>query len=129
METSIFLARVLGLVCVFSALSVLVRYKELLTVEAEVVSNRAVSLLAGYAILIMGVLLVVSHWVWVPDWRLVITILSWMVLFKGLGRIFFPSWVQRMIARKKHNRAFMLGEIVLLLVGLYLLYWGFLGTS
>ncbi|OGZ00384.1 MAG: hypothetical protein A2945_03490 [Candidatus Liptonbacteria bacterium RIFCSPLOWO2_01_FULL_52_25] len=126
METSIFLAKVLGLVSAISALAVMVRYKESLTMEEEAAERPSSVYASGFLILIGGVLLVVSHSVWVWDWRLVITILSWMVLLKGLGRIFFPNSVKSMIAKKKTHRAFILGEAVVFLVGLYLLYYSFI---
>ena len=126
METSIFLAKVIGLVCVISTAAVLIRYKESLALEEEAVKSPEITYLSGFAILMLGVLLVVSHSVWTFDWRLVITIVGWLVLLKGLGRIFFPSAVGRLIKKKRENRWFILGEIVVFLVGLYLLYRGFI---
>jgi hypothetical protein len=126
METSIFLAKVIGLISVISATAVLVRYKRNLALEKDAVANPGVAALAGYAILILGVLLVVSHSVWTLDWRLVITILGWLVLLKGVGRIFFPEAVKNLIEKKQNDRRFMIGEAVMTLVGLYLLYYGFI---
>lgn len=125
-ETSIFLARVIGLVGVISAAAVLARYKESLALEEKLVKNLAYVYLSGFFILILGVLLVVSHSIWVPDWRVVITILGWLVLLKGLMRIFFPEAVRRLIQKKQSNRWFILGELTMLLVGFYLLYYGFI---
>ena len=126
METSIFLAKVIGLVSVISTAAVLIRYKESLALEEEAVKSPAIIYLSGFAFLILGVLLIVSHSVWVFDWRLVITVLGWSILLKGAGRIFFPSAVRRMIEKKRNNRSFLLAEVVVFLFGLYLLYYGFL---
>ena len=126
METSIFLAKVIGLVSVISTTAVLTRYKESLALEAEAMKNPAATYISGFAFLVLGVLLVVSHSVWTLDWRLVITIMGWLVLLKGIGRIFFPNAVMRLIAKKRDNRKFLMGEVVVLLVGLYLLYYGFI---
>ena len=125
METSIFLAKVIGLVGVISTAAVLIRYNESLDLEEEAVKSPAIAYLGGFAILILGVLLVVSHSVWTFDWRLVITIVGWLVLLKGVGRIFFPSAVRRLIERKRDSRWFLMGEVVVFVVGLYLLYYGF----
>ena len=126
MDTSIFLAKVIGLVSVISTTAVLIRYKESLALEEEAMKNPAATFLSGFAILILGVLLVVSHSVWTSDWRVVITIMGWLVLLKGVGRIFFPNAVMRLISKKRDNRKFIIGEVVVLLIGLYLLYYGFL---
>lgn len=126
METSIFLAKVIGLVSVISTVAVLIRYKKSLTLEEEAVKSPGVTYVTGLAILILGVLLVVSHSVWTYDWRLVITIVGWLVLLKGAGRIFFPNAVRRLIEKKRDDRRFLFGEAVVLLIGLYLLYYGFI---
>jgi hypothetical protein len=126
METSIFLAKIIGLVSVISTIAVLVRYKEHLALEEETVKNPALVYLSGFALLALGVLLVVSHSVWTLDSRLVITIMGWFVFLKGIGRIFFPNAVMNLIKKKRNNRKFLIGEVVVFLVGLYLLYYGFL---
>lgn len=125
-EPSIFLARVIGLVGVMSTAAVLARYKESLAFEEKLVKNPANIYLSGFVILILGVLLVVSHSVWTADWRGVITILGWLVLLKGLLRIFFPETVKRLIAKKQQKRWFILGEFGLLFISCYLLYYGFI---
>lgn len=125
MELSLFLAKVIGLVSVISTAAILIRYKQSLALEEEAVKSSVISYIAGFGILILGVLLVVSHPVWTFDWRLVITIMGWLVLLKGVGRIFLPNTVKRMIEKKRDNRRFLLGEVVMFLVGLYLLYYGF----
>jgi len=128
METSLFLAKVIGLVSVTSTAAILIRYKESLALEDEAAKSPALIYLSGFAFLILGTLLVVSHSVWTFDWRLVITIMGWLVLLKGAGRIFFPSAVRRLIEKKRDDRRFLLGEVVVLLVGLYLLYYGFIAS-
>lgn len=125
METSIFLAKVIGLVSVVSVAAVLIRYKKSLALEEEAAKSPALIYLSGFAFLILGVLLVVSHSVWIFDWRLVITTLGWLVLLKGAGRIFFPSAVKRLIEKKRENRWFIMGEVAVFLIGIYLLYHGF----
>lgn len=125
-ETSIFLARVIGLVSVISTIAVMVRYKESLAFDEEAVKSPLFIYMSGFLILILGIVLVVSHPVWAFDWRIVITILSWLVFLKGIGRIFFPGAVRSLVEKKKTNPKFILGEIVVLLIGLYLLYYGFI---
>lgn len=126
METSIFLAKVIGLVSVISTIAVMVRYKKSLAFDEKAVKNPLFIYASGFVILILGVLLVVSHSVWVFDWRLVITIIGWLVFLKGIGRIFFPDAVKHMVEKKKNNRKFILGEVAVFLAGLYLLYYGFI---
>lgn len=126
METSIFLARVIGLVGIISTTAVVLRYKESLAFDKEAVKSPLLLYISGFIFLILGALIVVSHSIWVFDWRITITVLGWLVLLKGISRIFFPNAVRRMIEKKKNNRKFILGEVVALLISLYLLYYGFI---
>ncbi|MDO8466663.1 MAG: hypothetical protein Q7S83_00815 [bacterium] len=129
MEHSIYLAKVIGLVSVIASLAILARYKRNIELEIEVTKIPGLTFLAGFGILVLGALMVVSHNIWVADWRVVITILSWSVLLKGTGRIFVPEAVKYMIEKKRTVRWFILGEIVLLLVGLFLMYQGFVAPK
>lgn len=126
METSIFLAKVIGLTGVLSTLAVLIRYKAYLAMEEDAAKRPVIVYFSGFLILILGVLLVVSHQIWTADWRVVITITGWLILLKGLGRIFFPEAVNELIARKRNDWRFLIGEVAVLLASLYLLYKGFI---
>jgi len=125
METSIFLAKVLGLFGAISTAAIILRYKKNMALEKAAVSDPALAALAGYAILILGILITVSHPVWVWDWPVVITIVGWLTVLKGAGRIFFPDAVRNMIERKQSDMRFMLGEFAVFALSLYLLYHGF----
>jgi hypothetical protein len=126
MDTSIFLARVIGLVSVMSTAANLSRYKESIALEHEMAKSPLLVHLSGFTFLVLGTLLVVSHPVWTLDWRLVITVMGWLLLLKGAGRIFFPGVVRRVLERKRDDWLFVLGELAVLLAGGFLLYYGFL---
>ncbi|TSC83044.1 MAG: putative membrane spanning protein [Parcubacteria group bacterium Gr01-1014_19] len=128
METSIFLAKVIGLIAVIASLAMLTRYRKMIELEIEVTKIPGLMLLAGFGILVLGALMVVSHNIWIADWPVIITILGWSMLLKGTGRIFFPEAVKYMIEKKRTVRWFILGEIVVLVVGAFLLYQGFIAN-
>lgn len=125
METSIFLAKVIGLSGAISTLAVLIRYKTLLEMEEHAAKNPVLTYFSGFLFLVVGVLIVISHQVWTWDWRVVITIIGWLVLTKGIIRIFFPETVRRLIEKKRNNHWFLVAEVVVLISSLYLIYQGF----
>ena len=125
MDASIFLAKVIGLFLSISTISIIIRYKQFALIEKEVAKNPLLIYLSGFSALILGILLVVSHNMWVLDWRLIITIIGWMTLFKGIFRIFSPETVIKLISQKMNNKFFLLAEIIFFFVGLYLIYYGF----
>lgn len=126
METSIYLAKVIGLISTITAISVIINYKRSLVFDEGAGKSPLFIYVSGFVFLILGTLLVVSHSVWVSDWRLAITIIGWALLFKGVLRILFPDTVSHLIEKKIKNRAFIMGEVIVFLVGIYLLYYGFM---
>ncbi len=125
MENSIFLAKVIGLLGAISTLIIIIRYKKYLEMEEYAAKNPVIIYLSGFFILIIGILLVISHQVWTWGWQVVITIIGWLVLIKGVIRILFPETVIRLIEKKKNNRKFLLAEVIVFIVSLYLIYQGF----
>ena len=125
-ETSIFLAKIIGLFGAISTLAILVRYKRYLEIEEDATRNPVMIYVSGFFILIIGVLLTVSHQVWTLDWRVLITIIGWLTFLKGTLRILFPETIKKLIKKKKYDRRFLLAEVTVLLVSLYLVYQGFI---
>ena len=74
----------------------------------------------------LPIFVVVSHQIWTGDWRIIITILGWLLLIKGILRILFPGIVKKLIDKKRSDRRFLLSEVVVLLISLYLVYQGFI---
>lgn len=126
MEAPIFLARAIGLFGAISTLAVMARYSCHLAIEEDTARNTPLIYLSGFLALGIGVLLVVGHQVWVWDWRVLITIIGWLTVLKGMLRIFFPEMVKTLIAKKKHSKKFLLADIAVFLASLYLLYQGFI---
>ena len=127
MENSIFIARILGLYLTIFGLLVLLRPAQFRAIVNAYMESPPIVFLGGIVGLIMGIILVVSHNIWAADWRVVITILSWIILIKGINHLFFPS-VPRKMARTLLGSSWILvpGAIDLLL-GLFLVYKGFFG--
>ena len=124
MELSIFLAKVLGLYLVIVPLAVLVNRKHLPRLVEEFSTNVGLNILASIFALVLGLLLVVSHNVWTADWRVLVTILGWLTLAKGVVRLLFLERMQKLSALSlKPWWAVVL--VLFVLVGLYLSYVGF----
>lgn len=125
METSLFLAKVIGLTGVISTLAIIIRYKLHLEIEESASKDLSAIYSSGFIFLLLGILLTVSHSILTLDWRLIITILSWAMLLKGILRILVPEMVRKLIRGKKNNKNFILAEVIILLICLYLTYKGF----
>jgi len=90
METSLFLAKVIGLYFLVIGLHMALRRKELRIMFETFVENRPLTYLTSVFALILGLLLVVSHNVWIAGWPIIITLLSWLVLIKAIAYLLLP---------------------------------------
>jgi len=126
METSIFLAKVIGLSGAISTLAIILRFRAFTEMEEQASKNPVILYLSGFTFVILGSLLVASHQVWTLDWRMIVTLVGWLLLMKGVLRIFFPELVIKLLTKKNGNHNFMIAEIFVLLLSLYLLYQGFI---
>jgi hypothetical protein len=95
MENSIFLAKIIGLVFLFLGLATLINrewYRQLIT---DFFDDRGLVYLSGVLTLVTGIAIVLVHNVWAPDWRILITILGWIAIAKGVMRLTFPALAMR----------------------------------
>ena len=127
MDISIFLAKSLGLYLLIFGLGMTLVAKKLRPILAALMKDTALVMMSGVLALIIGVLLVVSHNVWTADWRVLITIIAWLSLFKGIVRIFFPEVVtKKSEVILKNDVVYYAASGTILILGFYLLYVGFL---
>ena len=125
MEISIFLARVFGLYFVIMALALLVRPQGM-NLLIETLKTTRVIYVSGLFALMLGIPLVIIHNVWDGTWRVVVTLIVWLVLLKGIFRVLFPgkivAWVQGLAANTGLVKALVW---LMLAIGLYLVFVGF----
>ncbi len=87
--------------------------------------NLGLVYVSGLFNLIIGLLVILSHNIWVADWRVLITIMGWLALTKGIVRLFFPEKLPK-LAKKVSESWFMVICALFLSIGIYLTYIGFL---
>lgn len=125
MELSLFLAKVIGLTLIFISVSLLINRKNI-DLLFSLYKNPEAVFVTGILETVLGIVFVLSHNIWIVDFRGIITIVGWLLLFRGLGRIFYPLRVAGMLEKfKKMKSIFMPLLIVVFLIGTYLAYMGF----
>ena len=124
MELSIFLAKVLGLYLLLVCTGVLLNRRHFPRLIKEFSESLAIVVLSGFIALVLGLLMVVSHNVWSADWRVIITILGWLTLAKGVFRIMAPHKVPE-VASMAAQPWWVVVLVIFLGVGAYLTYVGF----
>lgn len=129
METSLFLAKLLGVYCCVVGLGVLLNPKRILSIAEEYAKSSALIYIGGILALFFGLLIVLSHNVWVSDYRIIITLFGWLGLLKGIWLIIFPSSVEKFLPFYQNKPLAVRVQIILIfIIGLFLSYKGFCGA-
>ena len=120
---TLFLAAVIGWYFIISSLLMLVRHDYIKSIMVDVLTSRGLFFILAALTTILGLLMVVSHNIWVMGWPVIVTLVSWLVLVTGLIRLFFPEIVPKMWQSFiNHPYAIKIMALILLLIGLFLLY-------
>ncbi|MEP0984310.1 hypothetical protein [Ekhidna sp.] len=94
MEISIIIARVICII--YLSIGVGFAFSTSYYNEAfkKIVNDTTYLLLGGWVATALGGVLVHVHNLWVNDWRLLITIISWIILAKGVSLLAFPRFIR-----------------------------------
>ncbi|MDR3407548.1 MAG: hypothetical protein P4L68_03505 [Methylovirgula sp.] len=127
MSTSIFIARLLGPLFVVVGIAVPLKTQMFRAILREFGQSRALLYLAGFLGLLGGLALVLTHNLWVRDWRLIITLIGWLTIIRALVTIFQPQWIAAFAERIIESRSWLtVAAVADLLIGVILSYFGYL---
>lgn len=124
MEISLFLAKLLGVYMLIVAVIWLFRRNQFETSIKDIFNSPGVLALAGSLSLLAGLSIVIGHNIWDYHWRVVITILGYIAVAKGVLRLAFPEQAQRWV-NVVLSRGYWIGILIVGLLGLFLTYHGF----
>lgn len=123
MELSILLAKIVGILYFSIGVGVVtgeLNHKQL----AKSFNDLGLSFIAGFMMVILGVLMVNFHNIWVKEWIVLITIIGWAVLIKGILFIAFPKTMAAVTNEYGvQNRNF---GFLIVAIGLLFAYFGFI---
>lgn len=121
MEPTIFFARLWGsFFIIFGLLFIITRQ---LGKTIEMTDDKAFVISTGYITLLMGLVTVILHNVWVASWEVVITILGWSTVLKGISKIGFPELIHEQAQRFRKNQ--WISAIFLIFLGAWLFWMSF----
>jgi hypothetical protein len=126
MSTSIFLARLIGPVMALVGVSLLVNEAAFRKMALEFLRSPALIFFSGMILMPAGLAVVLSHNVWVADWRVIITLLGWVAVISGAIRVFAPQRATKVgknfLTRKDFTTV---AAAIWVVVGAVLCYFGF----
>ena len=126
MQTSIFIAQLLGLTYLVLGVGLLINRDFFNRMVSDFSRNEAFVFLGGLMALVIGIVLILIHNIWVGRWIVLITIIGWLAFLKGVWMIVFPDTVPRfMLFYEKNRNLATVHAVVALILGVILTYLGF----
>jgi hypothetical protein len=125
METSVLIARILAVVYLAAAFGAFFNPDSYRKIAEDVYKNAALTYLMGFIAVVVGSLIVHFHNSWTRDWTVLITIVGWLALLKGITLIALPHIGKRMTEGLATRKGLKVFPYVALLLGLAFGYLGF----
>ena len=122
---SILIAKIASVVYLSAALGAIFSANYYRRLVDDMFSNAALTYFMGFTTVIIGFLIVNYHNTWVRDWTVLITIIGWLALIKGVLIIAFPTFAQSYSERVFKGRGLKTFPYVAILLGLLFGYFGF----
>lgn len=121
METSILVAQIMCVVYLSVGIGLIFSRNYYQDAFIELIENKGYVFLGGWMALVAGVVLVHYHNLWVNDWRVIVTIVGWIALIKGIWLFAFPGTI------RLYKPLFLKPAILNLLIPLIIILGGVFG--
>jgi len=130
MDISKFLAKVIGIYLIIISVGMFVDTQQFIEQLRHLYHDDTLLFISGFFTLILGILMVVSHNVWTWSWRLLVTIIAWLSLCKGIILIFHPQYINKLTELFVNNMHVHYATIAFdFVLGLLFIYFGFRSHS
>ena len=124
METLNYVASIWGFALIVIPLALLINPKHLERVIMQL-ENDSNLFLWGIVAFVLGSAMVLNYNAWDSNWTVIITILGWLSLLKGLFLLFFPNLIKRWALKIAKGQWLSVWLVVIVFVGLLLTYFSF----
>jgi hypothetical protein len=125
MELSKLIARIISVVYLSAALGGFFSRDYYSRVLDDMYKNAALTFLMGFAAVIFGFLIVQYHNIWTVNWTVLITIMGWLALLRGVVLIAFPRFLQRLSTPFFSAIGLKVLSYIMILLALVFGYFGF----
>jgi len=120
------LAKVFGVMYVVVGLGMLVNRAYYRQLVGKFASNNMLAFYGGAAALVTGMFMILFHNTWTGGWEVIITLVGWLALIKGVLLLLAPKAMLGLTSMfTKNDNIFVLWSVCALILGLVLCYFGF----
>ncbi len=126
MELSIFLAKLFGLYFLIAGGIIMMRQKSYMHIVMDVLGDKGLLMIFAACQLVAGLALVISHWIWTPDWRGVISLIGAWIMVEAVFYLAAPHTKIVKLAKQFNTPAwYTSGGMLSVVMGAYLAGKGF----
>ncbi len=123
MEIVNFLAQFWGFSLVVISLALLIKPRNIENV-VSLMDDQKNATIFGIANVMLGIVFILLYNVWSQDWKVVVTVLAWLILLRGMVCLFFPEVIKKGIEKvRAHRDWFSYLLVALTILGCLLVYW------
>lgn len=126
MELSVLIARIASVVYLSAALGAVFSRDHYRRILDDWSQNATLVYFMGFMAVVLGFLMVHYHNTWMMNWTVLITILGWLALIKGVLLIVFPKFAQSLSKPILEGKGFELFPYLAAFLGFLFGYFGFL---
>jgi hypothetical protein len=125
-----FLSKVIGLYAIAIAIALVVNKQMMLAAVSGLFQDPRVVLIYGVMALGIGLAIVLGHNIWSGTTAILVTIIGWLSLLKGLALLLLPANAQAAyFLAIRYDQYFYVYAGVTFVLGLYLTYEGFKAST
>ena len=125
MELSVLIAKILAVIYVSAALGAMFSANYYRRLIDDLFNNAGLTYVSGFLALMVGFLIVTYHNLWGRDWTVLITIVGWLALTKGVLLIAFPEFVRSYSRPVFAGRGLKVFPYIAMALALLFGYFGF----
>ncbi len=126
MMLTILLAKIFGLYMLIAGLAILMNRKHMVLAVIAIAKERASQLIGGLVALLLGLFIVNIHNDWSMLPAILVSLVGWASVVKGLVYLFLPEAVLTKYMHTLSNRKwYMIDGLAAVVIGLYLTGFGF----
>ena len=130
MDRSLFLARLMGPTFAAVALGMLINLSMYESMIAEALHTGMLFYLSGLLSLLAGLAIINLHNTWCADWRVIVTVLGWLMTIGGVIRIVAPQVAIAVGSTIYSGRAAtIVAALIVGMLGAFLSFKGYMGHA
>ena len=126
METSVLIAKIISVIYLSFGVGLIFNTSFYKKGIEKLLDSAGFTILAGMIAVIIGIVIIEFHNIWEKDWTVVITIIGWIALIKGILLLAFPKSMVFFKPMFQLENLYKFLAPLVILFGLIFAYFGFI---